>query len=84
MPEITRFYGMIVKMYLRGKEHNPPHIHFLYGEYNTVIDVQTLSVLEGDMPNKGLAMALEWTKMYQGELLDMWNTQQFRKLPPLE
>lgn len=84
MPVIARFYGMIAKMYLLGKEHNPPHIHFLYGEYNGVIDLLTLSVLEGDLPNKALSMALEWTAAYQQELLEMWNTQKFRKLPPLE
>ena len=48
-------------MYLLGKEHNPPHIHILYGEYNAVIDLQTLKLMEGDLPGKGLAMAMEWT-----------------------
>lgn len=84
MPVISRFYGMVVKMYLLGREHNPPHIHFLYGEYNGVIDLQTLSLMEGDLPGKALSMALEWTRAYQSELLTMWQTQQFRKLPPLE
>lgn len=84
MPVISRFYGMVAKMYLLGKEHNPPHVHFLYGEYNGVIDLLTLSVLEGDLPSKALSMALEWTTAHQQELLEMWNTQQFKKLPPLE
>ncbi len=84
MPVITRFYGMVVKMYLIGKEHNPPHIHFLYGEHNGVIDLQTLTVIEGDLPGKALSMALEWTGKNQTALLEMWETQQFRKLPPLK
>ena len=84
MPVITRFYGMVVKMYLLGKEHNPPHIHFLYDDYNGVIDLKTLTVLEGDLPGKALSMALEWTKLHQKELLEMWDTQQFKKLPPLK
>lgn len=84
MPVITRFYGMIFKMYLLGKEHNPPHIHILYGEYNGVIDLLTLSVTEGDLPGKAIALATEWVKLHQSELLDMWQTQQFRQLPPLE
>lgn len=84
MPVIARFYGMIVKMYLLGKEHNPPHIHVIYGDYNAVIDIQTLGVLEGDLPGRGLSIAQEWTKIYQAELLDIWETQNFRKLPPLE
>ena len=48
MPVIARFYGMTIKMYLLGKEHNPPHIHALYGDYNGIIDIQTLDMMEGD------------------------------------
>jgi len=46
MPEIARFYGIIVKMYFMQKEHNPPHIHALYGEYMSAVDIETLEVLE--------------------------------------
>ena len=82
MPVIARFYGLTIKMYLLGKEHNPPHIHALYGDYNGVIDIQTLDMIEGDLPGKGLAMVREWMAAHQQELLDMWNTQNFRTLPP--
>ena len=84
MPVISRFYGMVVKMYFLGSEHNPPHVHFLYGEYMGVINIQTQSLMEGDLPSKALAMAQEWTHIHQNELLDIWNTQNFRTLPPLE
>lgn len=84
MPVIARFYGMVVKMYLLGKEHNPPHVHILYGEYNGVIDLLTLSIIEGDLPSKATAMAIEWVGKHQEELMTMWTTQQFKKLPPLE
>lgn len=84
MPVISRFYGMVAKMYLLGNEHNPPHIHFLYGDYNAVVDLQTLTIKEGDLPPKAAAMALEWTEKYQNELREMWETQVFVKLPPLQ
>ena len=84
MPVITRFYGLTIKMYLLGKEHNPPHIHALYGDYNGVIDLQTLRMTEGDLPKKGLALVQEWAASHQSELLEMWETQNFRTLPPLE
>lgn len=84
MPVITRFYGMVIKMYFLGSEHNPPHIHAVYGEYLGVIDIQTLEMLEGDLPRKGLSMVQEWAGRYQAELLEMWKTQNFRTLPPLE
>ena len=84
MPVIARFYGLTIKMYLLGKEHNPPHFHVIYGEYNAVIDIRTLGMIEGDLPGKGLDMVKEWAAAHQEELLDIWNTQNFRTLPPLE
>lgn len=84
MPVIARFYGMTIKMYFLGSEHNPPHIHVIYGEYLGVIDIKTLEMLEGDLPAKAVSMIREWTKKYQAELIEMWNTQQFKTLPPLE
>ena len=84
MPVISRFYGMIIKMYFQQKEHNPPHIHVVYGEYIGAINIQTQSMMEGDLPAKALALAQEWTRQYQNELLAIWKTQEFQKLPPLE
>ena len=56
----------------------------MYGEYNAVIDIRTLEMIEGDLPSKGLVMVKDWARQYQPELLDIWTTQNFRKLPPLE
>lgn len=84
MPEISRFYGMIIKMYFQQKEHNPPHIHVLYGDYMGSIEIESLKMSEGDLPPKALSLAQEWVKAHQDELLTIWNTQQFIKLPPLE
>lgn len=84
MPVIARFYGMIIKMYFQQSEHNPPHFHVVYGEYIGIIDIQTLEMLEGDLPNKALAMIKEWASEYQAELMKIWETQEFIKLPPLK
>ncbi len=84
MPVISRFYGILIKMYFRGGEHNPPHIHAIYGEKNGVIDIRTAEMLEGDLPEKALAMVQEWTKMHQAELMAIWNTQNFTMIEPLE
>jgi len=83
MPEIVRFYGIIIKMFFIQKEHNPPHIHAIYGEYVSAIDINSFEVIEGDLPNKALLLVREWMKINQKDLLEMWNTQQFRELPPL-
>lgn len=84
MPAISRFYGLVVKMYFKGKEHNPPHIHVIYGEYMGAIDIKTTELIEGDLPEKALSMAKEWTIKYKNELLDCWETQKIINLPPLE
>ena len=57
MPVITRFYGIVIKMYF--KEHGVPHFHALYGEYNGVIDIDTLTIIEGDLPNRASKLITE-------------------------
>ena len=84
MPEIARYYGIVIKMYFIKGEHNPPHIHALYNECMGEIDIQTLEMIAGDLPKKALSMVKEWVKDNQDELIKMWNEQNFRKLPPLE
>jgi len=84
MPILSSFYGVIIKMYFQLSEHNPPHIHAVYGEYMGAIDIQTLEMIEGDLPTRALNLVKEWAKIHQDDLLVMWNTQQFKKLPPLD
>lgn len=83
MPEITRFYGILIKIFFRN-EHNPPHIHAIYGEYNGVIEIATLRMIEGDLPSKAYSLVKEWAEQYQEELAVMWDTKQVQKLPPLK
>lgn len=84
MPVLSRFYGIIIKMYFQQSEHNPPHIHAIYGEYIAAISIIDFTILEGDLSKKAIALVLEWLKINQSELLKMWNTQTFHQLPPLE
>lgn len=84
MPVLSRFYGIIIRMYFLQGEHNPPHIHAIYNEDVAAIDFMTGEVLEGYLPSKAMSMVLEWISLYKDELQEIWNTQEFRKLPPLE
>ena len=83
MPIISKFYGITIKMYFQQSEHNPPHIHAVYGEYIGAIDIKTGKMLEGDLPKKALLLVQEWLQNNKSDLLAIWATQQFRKLPPL-
>lgn len=83
MPIISRFYGMIIKMYFMESEHNPPHFHVIYGEYSGIFLIETIEMIEGDLPTKAQSMIKEWGMKYQADLLKIWNTQEFIQLPPL-
>lgn len=82
MPVIARFYGILIKMYFR--EHEVPHFHAMYGEFNGVFDLQTLDLIEGDLPHRAQRMVLDWAAQYKDELVQMWQTQSYKKLPGLE
>ena len=75
MPVISRFYGIIIKMFFF--DHNPPHFHAIYGEYNALININTLEIIEGDLPKKAQSLVLEWAKMYQKDLKEIWSSQNF-------
>jgi hypothetical protein len=71
-------------MYFQQAEHNPPHIHALYGDDMAEIVIRTGEVLEGHLPPKALAMVREWVSINKSDLLHMWETQEFKPLSPLE
>lgn len=83
MPEITRFYGIVIKIFLT-REHNPPHFHAIYGEHNAEISIATGEMLEGDLPSKAQALVKEWWSLNKSSIEEMWNTKTLNKLPPLE
>ena len=84
MPVLARFYGIIIRMYFLQMEHNPPHIHAIYNEDVAAIDFMTGEVLEGYLPAKALSMVLEWISIHRDELKEIWETQDFKQISPLE
>ncbi len=83
MPEIARFYGIVIKIFLT-REHNPPHFHAVCGEYNAEISIADGEMLEGDLPIRAQKMIKEWWSLYKNEIAEMWETKTLKKLPPLE
>ncbi len=84
MPVISRFYGIIIRMYFLQSEHNPPHIHAIYNDDVAAIDFMTGKVLEGHLPTKAMNMVQEWIVIHRNELKTIWETQEFKNLDPLE
>ena len=83
MPEICRFYGIVIKMFFKPKEHEPSHLHALYGEHIGIFDLETMKMTEGDLPTRAQQLVQEWMSAHQDRLLEMWDTQKLEKLPPL-
>lgn len=85
MPEISRFLGIIIRMYI--SEHAPPHFHAEYGEYEITVDIET-GVVNGRFPRRALNAVLEWYVLHQTELMANWAAAQQRKplskIQPLE
>ncbi len=84
MPVLSRFYGIIIRMYFLQSEHNPPHIHAIYNDDVAAIDFMSGAVLEGSLPPKALSLVQEWISLHRDELKEIWETQDFRKIAPLE
>jgi hypothetical protein len=70
MPEISRFYGIVIRMYFQ--DHNPPHFHAEYQGMNAEYDIKTLDVIAGNLPKRAHALVLEWASEHKEELLNNW------------
>lgn len=70
-------------MYFLSNEHNPPHIHAIYNKNMAVIDIQTLDVIEGYLPTRAFKLVREWLFIHKKEISNIWMTQEFRKIEPL-
>lgn len=83
MPEISRFFGIIIAMFY--DEHNPPHFHARYGEFKAAIRIEDFAVLEGYLPPRALGLVMEWADLHKQELLADWDlARRQRPLSPIE
>jgi hypothetical protein len=86
MPEISRFFGIVITMY--SDDHNPPHFHARHGDFRAMIDILTGDLIEGNLPNKSLRLVQAWVEIHRDELLENWKEGQkenpnFSKIEPL-
>ena len=66
MPEISRFYGIVICIFYN--DHAPPHFHASYAGEKAIIDIQTLSVIQGGLQARALGLVIEWASLHQSEL----------------
>ena len=86
MPEISRFFGIIIRMYFG--DHNPPHFHAIYQEDTAEYDINILTVIRGNLPSRAHAMVLEWASLHRDELMEDWKLaaemKEVNKIEPLK
>jgi hypothetical protein len=80
MPEISRFFGIVVTMYYN--DHAPPHFHVRYADRKAIVGIDPLRVIEGSIGARALGLVMEWASLHRAELLRDWDLA--RELAPLE
>lgn len=79
VPELCRFYGIVVRVY--HSDHGPPHFHARYGGDEAMVGIETLALLEGRLPPRAQGLVAEWAALRQAELREAWDRAQ-RGEPP--
>jgi hypothetical protein len=79
MPEICRFFGIIIS--LNYNDHAPPHFHVRYGDQKALIAIDPLLVLEGRLSPRTFGLVMEWAALHQTELIDNWNLAKNLQVP---
>ncbi len=79
MPEVSRFYGIVVQIFY--SDHAPPHFHAKYAGQEVLVSIRDITLLEGQFPPRALAMVMEWAAMHRAEPLDAWNRAQQHRSP---
>jgi hypothetical protein len=77
MPELARFYGIVIQMYFG--DHPPPHFHAIYGDNKAVVDIESLALIEGSLPPRARGLVIEWATIHQEDLREA-----FQKAASLE
>lgn len=86
MPELSRFYGIIIRMFVEvGEPHHTPHFHAYYQEHVGIFGIDPIELLAGEMPRRQRRLVEAWAELHQDELMVDWNTLQEGRPPrPIE
>jgi hypothetical protein len=89
MPELSRFFGIIIRMYMEvGAPHHLPHFHAYYQDDVAIVGLDPVDLLAGSLPRRQLRLVEAWAELHQEELLADWDRLQAGQTPlpidPLE
>ncbi len=82
MPELSRFFGIIIRMFVEvGEPHHAPHFHAYYQDAVAVFTIVPVDLIAGDLPARQRRLVEAWTEMHQAELREAWEQLQVGRLP---
>ncbi len=81
MPTLSMFFGIVVRMYLGKREHNPPHFHAYYQEYKAIFDIKTCELTDGNIPRRQVKLIEAWAELHKEELMANWELAQNGEVP---
>ena len=85
MPELCRFYGIIIKMF--WEDHPPPHFHASYGNQEALINIFTGEIIAGSLPLGARSLVKQWVDLHRDELIEDWDLaetlQPLKRIEPL-
>jgi len=82
MPELSRFFGVIVRMYMEvGEPHHTPHFHAYYQDDAAVFSISPVELIAGSLPRKQRRLVEAWTELHPAELLQDWERLQSGQSP---
>ncbi len=86
MPEISRFFGIVIRMFY--DDHTPSHFHIEYNEYTAKVGIEDLKLIDGKLPSRVLGLVIEWASLHQNDLREEWKhamqKEKLNRIAPLE
>lgn len=80
MPEISRFYGIVIRMFIESSaQHHLPHFHAFYQEHAAVFTIDPVDMVAGVLPRAQQRLVEAWTEVHRDELLANWAALQARR-----
>ena len=82
MPELSRFYGIIIRMYFEaGEPHHAPHFHAYYGDQVAVFQIRPVELISGELPRRQARLVEAWAELHEAELVADWERLQNGQRP---
>ena len=73
MPELSRFFGIVIRMFVEaGEPHHRAHFHAYYQDHSVALSIDTLEVLGGGLPKTQMRLVEAWAEIHRAELETDW------------